>query len=43
MIEVGNDVGILYENSSCKAEHFGDGKCPVIFLPEAISYRIIKL
>ncbi|GMI06457.1 hypothetical protein TrLO_g11798 [Triparma laevis f. longispina] len=41
MLQVGEDVGILYERSEC--EKHGKEKCPVIFLPEAISYRVVKL
>ncbi|GMI47022.1 hypothetical protein TrCOL_g1014 [Triparma columacea] len=43
LVEVGNNVGILYERSTCENKHFGKKKCPVIFLPEAISYRVVKL
>jgi len=43
LVEVGDDVGILYERSTCESKHWGEKKCPVIFLPEAISYRVIKL
>lgn len=41
MLQVGEDVGILYERSEC--EKHGKEKCPVIFLPEAICYRVVKL
>ncbi|GMI18940.1 hypothetical protein TeGR_g10715, partial [Tetraparma gracilis] len=44
LVEVGEgDVGILYERSGCSAKMWGDDKCPVVFLPEHISYKVVKL
>jgi len=44
MVEVeGGGAGILYERSSCEKGLMKKNKCPLIFLPEAISYRVIKV